>query len=282
MKNIVDAIVTLIARNDFNLTAARGSHNRANSQGDALEDYVKNLFADTFDLSETECLNKWSETFSWLGNSSNPPDLMLKGGDAVEVKKIESPDAAIALNSSPPKHTLKNSSPLISRACREAEDWAEKEIIYTVGVVNGNSLKHLCMVYGRDYCASEECYSRIRQKIKDGVETIPFVNFAPTRELGRVNCVDPLGITYLRIRGMWHIENPWRVFGYAYQRNLKADFNFMCVIDSGMWTTLENREELIKLQKDYPTLQIIDTQIKSPDNPCKLRNAKLIRYEVWR
>ena len=254
MKNIVDAIVTLIARNDFNLTAARGSHNRANSQGDALENYIKNLFADTFDCSETERLKKWSETFSWLGNSSNPPDFMLKGGDAVEVKKIESPDAAIALNSSPPKHTLKNSSPLISRACREAEDWSEKEIIYTVGVVNGNSLKHLCMVYGRDYCASEECY-----------------------EQAKLKPLDPLGITRAK-NFVYQIANPWRAFGYVYQRNLQAEFNFMCIINYDKWTQLENRAAFSELQEKYPALKVDDVKLKSPDSPAEFNDAKLIIY----
>ena len=120
MKNIIDAVVTLIKRNEFTLTDAQGGNNRINIRGDALELYVKNLFADTFDNSETDRLEKWSEIFSYLGNSSNPPDFMLRNGDAVEVKKIESPDAALALNSSYPKHTLKSSSTLISRACREA------------------------------------------------------------------------------------------------------------------------------------------------------------------
>lgn len=115
MKNIIDAVTTLVKRENFTLADTQGGNNR---------------------------MGKWSEIFSYTGNSANPPDLMLKGGDAVEVKKIESPDAAIALNSSYPKHTLKNSSPLISRACREAEDWTEKNIIYAVGVVSGNNLKH--------------------------------------------------------------------------------------------------------------------------------------------
>lgn len=240
MKNIIDAVTTLVERNNFNLTATQGGNNRINIRGDALELYVKNLFADTFDDSESDRLKKWSEIFSYTGNSANPPDLMLKGGDAVEVKKIESSDAAIALNSSYPKHTLKSSSPLISKACREAEDWTEKDIIYAVGVVSGNKLKHLCMIYGQDYCASDECYSRIRQKIKDGIETILEVRFSQTRELGRVNCVDPLGITYLRIRGMWHIENPWKVFDYIYNRNPQAEFNFMCVINANKWTIARN------------------------------------------
>ena len=33
-----------------------------------------------------------------------------------------------------------------------------------------------------------------------------------TDELGRINKVDPLGITSLRVRGMWQIKNPSKVF----------------------------------------------------------------------
>ena len=279
MKNIIDAIGTLLRRNEFNLLNSHGGNNRANNMGEALEIYAKNLFADSVDCSESERLEKWAETFSYIGNNNNPPDFMLKLGDAVEVKKIESNDAALALNSSYPKHTLKSSSTLISNACRDAEDWSEKDMLYVVGVVTNNKLKHLCMVYGRDYCASDECYERIRQKIKDGVESIPCVEFAPTKELGRVNRVDPLGTTYLRIRGMWHIENPWRVFSYVYRRDFQAAFNFMCIIDLEKWEQLENRNEIVKLQASHKTLKIFDVNVKNPDNPCKLRKSKLICYK---
>ena len=125
-----------------------------------------------------------------------------------------------------------------------------------------------------------ECYNKIRQKIKSGVEEISGVEFAQTRELGRVNRVDPLGITYLRVRGMWHIENPWKVFSYIYRRNLAADFNFMCVINLEKWNTLENRSKLLELQKNFPALKISDVKIKNPDNPAKLNAAKLITYEI--
>ena len=280
MANIINAIVNLIKRNNFHLNISSVVNNRANSRGDALENYIKNLFADTFDCTETERLEIWNKNFSYTGNSNNPPDFMLNGGDAVEVKKIESPDATLALNSSYPKHTLKSSGSLISTACRESELWTEKDIIYAVGVVNGNNLKHLCMVYGQDYCASDECYNRIRQRIKNGVETIPNVEFAQTKELGRVNRVDPLGITYLRIRGMWHIENPWKVFNYVYTRNFQAKFNFMCIISFDKWNQFKNREELFYIQKFYSALKIVDVKIKNPDNPCKLYNAKLISYEI--
>ena len=281
MKNIIDAISTLVKNNNFKLNFSSNRSNRVNSLGDALEIYTKNLFADTFDCSETERLEIWSKIFSYLGNSANPPDFMLKNGDAIEVKKIESPDSNLALNSSYPKHILKSSSELISSACRNCEDWTEKDILYVVGVVDrSNKLKNMCMVYGKNYCASDECYERIRQRIKYGVETIPQVEFSKTRELGRVNRVDPLGITYLRVRGMWHIENPWQVFNYVYKRNFQAKFNFMCIIDYEKWSQLENIDELVKLRANYPALKVFDIKIKNPDNPCKLINAKLINYEV--
>ncbi len=39
-------------------------------------------------------------------------------------------------------------------------------MIYVVGIVKSNLLKHLCMVYSRDYCASNEIYERIKSTIK--------------------------------------------------------------------------------------------------------------------
>ncbi len=275
MKNILDAVKVLVAQNRINLNTAQSGRNRINAVGAVLEEYVKNLFADSFDLPPAEKLERWSETFSYLGNNANPPDMMLKDGDAVEVKKIESPDAALALNSSYPKQILHRDNPMISSACRDAEIWTQKDILYVVGVVNGDRLKSLCMIYGRDYCAAEECYNRIRQKIKDGVETIEGVEFSPTRELGRINRVDPLGVTYLRVRGMWHIENPWKVFSYVYRRNPSANFNFMCIVSENKWRQFDNREILTGLN-----LKISDVRIKNPDNPCKLSSAKLIQYEI--
>ncbi len=279
MKNIIDAISTLVRLDDNRLSGDHSGSNRINAVGYALEDYIKNLFADGFNCSERERREKWSATFSYLGNDANPPDIILKGGDAIEVKKIQSDNAALALNSSYPKQILSRDNPLLSKACREAEDWSEKDIIYAVGVVSGSRIKSLCMIYGRDYCASSDCYDRIRRSIKNGVETSAGLEFAPTRELGRVNRVDPLGITYLRIRGMWHIENPWKVFGYVYRRNARAAFNFMCLIDADKWFGLENRGALLELQKNYPSLQLADVRIHDPDNPARLNDAKLISYE---
>ena len=141
--SIVDAIINIVKKPVTLLSREYMSRNRANSTGDALEEYVKDLFAGTFDMEEGFRIEKLSEVFSYLGNNSNPPDAMLRNGDAIEVKKIESLDASLALNSSYPKHTIRADSSMISEACRVAEDWKEKDILYVVGSVRRNILKHL-------------------------------------------------------------------------------------------------------------------------------------------
>lgn len=278
--NIIDAIINLVDNPVTTIVSTYKGNNRANNVGDALEEYVKDLFAGTFsEKDEAKRLLKIQEVFSYLGNSSNPPDAMLKDGDAIEVKKIESEGAALALNSSYPKHTLKSSSNMISAACKNAEVWTEKDMIYVVGVVKNSKLNRLCMVYGLDYCASEECYSGLKAKIKDGVTAIPGIDFTETNELGHINKVDPLGITYMRVRGMWGIENPWRTFSYVYKKPADKEVDFMCIIGEDKYKSFSNTVLLEKLaDSETNSLEIKCIKIKNPDNPAQLKDARLITY----
>ncbi len=282
MRNIVDAIIEIVKSPKYELKEYSTSHNRANQMGAALEDYVKDIFAGTVgqaDLNERNLII--SETFSYLGNPNNPPDSMLKnGGDAIEVKKIESPNAPLILNSSYPKAKLYSDSTMISNACKNCEEWAERDMIYAVGVLNDDNLKSLALVYGIDYCAEENTYKQIKNTIKTGVESIPNVEFAETTELGRVNRIDPLGITYLRVRGMWHIENPFTVFNYIYQRNNNKDFNLMAIINTDKVKEFDNFSQIEALTEEYEGLKITDQQIKDPNNPEILRDVKLITYTI--
>ena len=282
--NIINALINLVSNPVTQLVEYYQGRNRANNAGDALEEYIKDLFAGTFDTEPNERRKKQEEIFSYLGNNSNPPDAMLKGGDAIEVKKIESDNASLALNSSYPKHELYRSDPMISKKCRDAEDgkWDKKDILYVVGVIDKNTdkLKHLCMVYGTEYCASAECYNRIKESIKTGVESTEGIEFKKSKELGHINKVDHLGVTYMRIRGMWGIENPWRVFQYIYQRDASREFNFMCIISNKKWGTLDNRDELLELSKENDALKVIDTQVNDPDDPSKMIDVKLITFHI--
>lgn len=169
---------------------------------------------------------------------------------------------------------------MIKIACRTCEKWTVKDMIYAVGVVDDNNIKSLALVYGDDYCAEKLVYEQIKAVIKTGVESISGVEFAETKELGRVNRVDPLGITYLRVRGMWGIENPFSVFDYLYKRDYRKKFNFMALINDDKYYSFDNYFALESLCIKVKGLQISDVKIKNPNNPAQLKSGKLITYTV--
>lgn len=279
--NIIDAICNLVKNPRCKLKQYATSRNRANNMGESLEEYIKDLFAGVPEDASSAIRDSLIQTcFSYTGNQNNPPDAMLWGGDAIEIKKIENKDSALALNSSYPKHKLYSDSTMISTACKDAEIWTEKDIIYAVGVLDKKTeqLRSLAFVYGTDYCASKEVYERIKEIIKDGVENIPNIEFSETKELGRVNRVDPLGITYLRVRGMWGIENPFITFEKHYKRDDFNSFNFMCIINNDKYFSFDNIQELENLSSINKNLNINDIQINNPDNPSRLISAKLITF----
>lgn len=279
--NIINAIINLIENPITKLSQYKIGNNRANNAGEALERYIKNLFAGIKQDFPIEAQNTLiSEAFSYCGNQNNPPDAILKNGDAIEIKKIESPNSALALNSSYPKQKLYSDNPMLNRACRECENWMEKDIIYAVGIVDKQTqnLTSLAFVYGTEYCASKDVYEKIKNTIKEGVESIPNIEFTESRELGHVNKIDPLGITYLRVRGMWGIENPFVAFKSFYTRK-KNCFNFMCIINENKFYSFGNTSYLEQLAlKSENNLHIQTISLPNPDNPAKMISCKLITF----
>lgn len=277
-RNIIDAIIGIITTNEYDIRAHAIANNRANAEGDALEDYIKDIFAGTLKVTDAQTRDiRLSECFSYLGNTNNPPDIIIKSSDAIEVKKITKITSCLALNSSYPKAKLYADSHMINKACRECEEWDVKDMLYVVGVVKTGKLKNLMFVYGDDYCANKETYERVYNAVKKGVKNISGVTLGVTKELGRINHIDPMGITYMRMRGMWHIENPFKVFS-QYFTNKDADFNFVAIINEDKYNTFANKGELEELVKKVDGLKITDTKIKDPNNLAKLKNAKVITY----
>ena len=200
--NLLIALKNIVEYPVVNLTQHYNrSNNRANSAGESLENYIKDVFCGTLDTADENARNLvFSQHFSYLGNQNNPPDMMIRGGDAIEVKKMEGSGSGIALNSSYPKDKLYADSSMITDACKSAETWTEKDLLYAVGVAKKGILSSLWFVYGDCYAANKSTYEEIFNKISNGIHAIPSIEFAETNELARVNRVDPLGITYFRIR----------------------------------------------------------------------------------
>lgn len=282
MSNILQAIANIVDHPipDILNYYKSISNNRINQVGDALEAFIKDAFANT--ISEVNFANKsdiYSETFSWVGNSNNIPDLILKNGDAVEVKKIDSLNSQLALNSSYPKSKLLSEDPMIASDCRTCEEWIEKDIIYAIGVFKNKKLHLLWMIYGDCYAAKADYYQRIKDKISIGVHEIQDVEFSETKELGRVNKVDPLGITYLRIRGMWGIDNPIKVYDYlplGYKSD--SEIQIISIISETKYLSLSKESRIMIESISKPQFKIQDSKILSPNNPAKKINVKIISY----
>ena len=205
---------------------------------------------------------------------------MLISSDAIEVKKLKTQTAQIALNSSYPTAKLYSDSPMITKACRECEKWTEKDLLYAVGCVNKQKLSLLWFVYGDCYAADREVYQNMKQKIIAGVAQTTGIEFSPTKELGRVNRVDPLGIASLRIRGMWQIEHPEKVYRYLDLSKQTDCFRLATLMRESKYLSfpIEDRERLESINNlDFQNRQV---QIKSPNNPIKRIAARLIEYQT--
>ncbi len=280
MTNILEAIYNIAMQNEFHIKVMYSGRNRANGMGDALENYIKDAFAGTFNVSnEIERMKIFNEKFSWLGSQNNPPDIMIKKGDAIEIKKTQSATTNLALNSSHPKSELRRTNPMITNECRVCEEWTSKDLIYSIGHTSDTSLKSLWFVYGNIYAAKIETYERIKKTISTGIKTIQNVVFSETKELGRVNRVDPLGITNLRIRGMWQIENPRKVFGYLHSQTNNT-FELISIIPVDKYNTFPSisikKIEDLKLEN----FTIENTNVQDPNNPAKLIEVKLIKFII--
>ena len=170
--NLLKAIKNIVKNPNNDLVSQYRSLNRMNSMGEALEFYIKDIFCGL--LSENDLAKKeqtYSEFFSYLGNQNNPPDIIIKNGDAVEVKKhIGIRPNGLALNSSYPKDFLYSDSPMITNDCRRCEEWSKKDLLYVIGSILDNKIKSLWFIYGNCYAASREVYEKIKNAISEGVK----------------------------------------------------------------------------------------------------------------
>ncbi|MDX8383097.1 MAG: NgoPII family restriction endonuclease [Ghiorsea sp.] len=275
MSNILQAILNIDAATSTHLNEVGGGANRINNMGEALEGFVKNAFANTLNETDIDTIaDKHDETFSYGGNANNIPDAMLLNGDAIEVKKIENFNTGIPLNSSYPKDKLYADDHRVNQTCRNSEHWQTKDMVYAIGIVQQQHLKHLWLIDGACYAADRETYARIEKTISHGVNEIADVEFSVTKELGRVNKVDPLGITYLRIRGMWHIDNPSKVFQDIYTIDRARTFGLAAVMRQEKYHAMPEKDK--RAVENNENIEIQHVKIQNPNNPVKRLAAVLI------
>ncbi len=281
MTNLLRALLNIkeYGNNDLKkiVVVTNPNQPRINKEGEALDAFIKDSFCNAFQIKNPiEKMKLYAEKFSYLGSQNHPPDIIIKNSDAIEVKKVSSVAAKeIQLNSSTPKFKLKSDSFLLTKECIECENgWREKDMIYAVGHVESNKLRVLTFVYGDCYAADSDYYENIRKEIISGILKLNFP-FSETNELGRINGVDPLKRTNMRIRGMWIIKSPLNVFSQIMKLNkTKSELSVFAIMRK------EKFESFPPKDKEDANNRLIlgEITIKDPNDPKKNVEAKLISF----
>jgi hypothetical protein len=281
--NILSAINNIVSFKTYDLRNYASTYLiRINAVGEQLEFYIKDAIANSLKFPQAEKEIVYAKVFSYLGNQNNPPDMIIKNSDAFEVKKIGSPRSSLALNSSPPKDKLLSSDIRITNTCRNCEDnmWPEKELFYVIGHAIRGKIKYLFFIHGRCYAAAHTVYDKIHNPIKKEVDSIiDYLGFEKGRtvEIGKVKRVDPLGITELRIRGMWQIQNPLKVYENFCKIEDSNKFHLFALMRKDKYNTFP-KSDSIHLETNN-NISVKDIRIKDPNNPVKIVEAKLISFK---
>lgn len=133
--------------------------NRVTTGGNVLEEYTRNIFCGRYPISDAR--NKqtaYSANFSYLGNQNNPPDIIIKNGDAFEIKDTKR--RSLALKGSLPNDKLRAEDGRISDACRNCEElpWKAKDLFYVFGNAKKGVLKNLFFIHGTCCAADPAVY----------------------------------------------------------------------------------------------------------------------------
>lgn len=244
--------------------------------GESLEMYVKNLFANTTNLNKRKKESIWKKTYSWEGSQNNPPDLILRNGDAIEVKKIQSPKANLALNSSYPKDFLRRNDRKISAGCKRCEDWELKDIIYIIGCVKNKELKYLNCFMGDCIAAKPSIYEGLLKKISGKIEKIQEIDCNETNELARINGVDPLKLSNLRVRGVWEISNPIVFLG----EKINFENSFLNLVMREKKYQSFPRKDLKNVKRLIQKRHIIEESVELPEPSDPTKTFKAIRLFI--
>jgi hypothetical protein len=294
-RDLSDALKDLIEKG-YNWTEYKSlvssSNNRAQAQGAHLEEIIKDILCG-INASDAQArdylLNKY---LAFQGAANNPPDAMFRGGndgDAFEVKKSENKSTnSLDLNSSHPYSHLTSDLSRIARDARECEIWEKRDIYYVIGNVLTNSQTNnwIWFVQGNIFAADLQTYRNFEAEIKSHIEEAITANLLEpgiTNELGRINGVDLRENTDLRIRPMWGITSPMKLFKDL-PGIVETDTDGLvihCLIRKSKWEFyLKNKSENTKQfwsKSKLPSMSITDVKVPDPNDLDKELEVKLIR-----
>ena len=99
-----------------------------------------------------------------------------------------------------------------------------------------------------------------------------------TVELGRVNRVDPLGITELRVRGMWQMRNPLNFFENELQGGERHRSFVGAIMLKSKYDEFPEKDR--KRIQGMGSIEIKRVKLKNPNNPADLLDGIIIKMVV--
>ena len=96
--------------------------------------------------------------------------------------------------------------------------------------------------------------------------------------MGRINKIDPLGISSLRVRGMWIFQNPKKIFEYLNFPKQKKKFELICLMKSDKFESMPKNDKKNLINSKIDNLQVKDIKLKDPNNLENEIDCKLILY----
>lgn len=244
-----------------------------------IEMFAKDIFSDSLGLprdAEAATTGAHDRTFSFTGERNNPPDFIIRGGDAVEVKRTGAAATVIQLNSSPPRQVLRSDSPYITQQCRDCEGhggWKEKDLVYFVAQFNDALPKKFWFIQGACYAAPNDVYEGLKDDIRSQLGN----NARNTNELAQIKNVDPRDATNLRVRPIWAIKHPSKY--YQDHVEIGDGFGAIAILKPDKFEKIksQSRGSLEDIASSL-SLTIEDREIQSPDDSSKTISVKIICF----
>jgi len=286
MPDVLTAIADIVHHRAFVLPNADPGHTRVNTVGGAFETYCKDRLAGLEPGNDVARMALYESTFSYQGGANNPPDAMYRGGnegDAFEFKKFSGTASRdIPLNSSPPKDCLRADSYGLAQESIDCEPWTQRDLFFICGGVPAQStmLNWIWIADAHLMAAKQECYHDLHAKLQRSISEIHGLSFSPTRELGRVNELDPRKATHLRIRAMWTIQAPGKLFEDV-AGVVHGDAPVLhAILTKAKWDSMPaDSRARVETLRSTPGFTLKDVLVPSPNNPQDQIQSILIRYE---
>lgn len=257
--NILDLLFKISELSTVRTQNVTTGSNRINIVGAGLEVFIKEIMSGSIKLDienksqeELELIEKEKdeidkEVFSFTGIKNGMPDLMIRGGPALEIKKVEKGSSGtIQLNSSHPKAKIYQNDSRVCVQCKSCETppWSDRDLIYIVGKTEGNkgttnNLKSLWCVYGSVFVADREAYLKYERPISKAVEKIEGFKSNTTKEFAVFDKVDPLGISKIRVRPMWSMHSPERIFKNYYTEDKSLVFQMIILVPENIYLSFD-------------------------------------------